>query len=85
MKSSSKRKPQQSSRAKIVVPLIVLAVVFVTIGLGIGYFKKDLYTVMKVPEFNLTDQNNKKINNHDMLGKVYLVEFSTANVLLYAL
>ena len=75
MKSSSKRKPQQSSRAKIVVPLIVLAVVFLTIGLGIGYFKKDLYTVMKVPEFNLTDQNNKKINNHDMLGKVYLVEF----------
>jgi protein SCO1/2 len=30
---------------------------------------------MKVPDFELTDQNNKKITNKDMLGKVYLVEF----------
>lgn len=36
---------------------------------------KNLYTVMKVPDFELTDQNNKKITNKDMLGKVYLVEF----------
>ncbi|AQX06229.1 photosynthetic protein synthase I [Elizabethkingia meningoseptica] len=75
MKNKTKKKQQQSSKAKVVIPLIILAVVFVTIGLGIGYFKKDLYTVMKVPAFELTDQNNKKITDKDMLGKVYLVEF----------
>ena len=30
---------------------------------------------MKAPDFLLTDQNNKKISNKDMLGKVYVVEF----------
>ncbi|WP_312422289.1 SCO family protein [Epilithonimonas sp.] len=30
---------------------------------------------MKVPDFQLTDQNGQKISNKDMLGKVYLVEF----------
>ncbi len=39
---------------------------------------------MKVPAFELTDQNNKKITDKDMLGKVYLVEFFTAAVLQYA-
>lgn len=30
---------------------------------------------MKVPDFQLTDQNRQQISNKDMLGKVYLVEF----------
>lgn len=30
---------------------------------------------MEVPDFKLTDQNNKTITNKDMEGKVYLVEF----------
>jgi protein SCO1/2 len=38
-------------------------------------FQKSLHTVMKAPEFVLTDQNNKRISNKDMLGKVYVVEF----------
>ncbi|WP_313376531.1 SCO family protein [Chishuiella sp.] len=37
--------------------------------------KDKLYTVMKVPEFSMTDQNNQTITNRDMLGKVYVVEF----------
>ncbi|WP_228412651.1 SCO family protein [Chryseobacterium sp. SC28] len=53
----------------------VLILIFLFIGVGMGYFKKSLFTVMKVPEFRLTDQNGQKISNRDMLGKVYLVEF----------
>lgn len=30
---------------------------------------------MRVPHFELTNQNNRKITDKDMLGKVYLVEF----------
>lgn len=70
---SRNKKPQSKSR--IIIPLAVMALLFLGIGIGMGYFKKNLYTVMKVPDFQLTDQNNKKITNKDMLGKVYLVEF----------
>lgn len=37
--------------------------------------KSDLYVIGKVPSFELTDQNNKKITDKDYLGKVYVVEF----------
>jgi protein SCO1/2 len=47
---------------------------FLGIGVGMGYFKKSLYR-NESSGFQLTDQNNKKITNKDMLGKVYLVEF----------
>ena len=57
------------------MPIVVLAMIFVTIGTGMSYFKKSLFTVMKVPDFKLTDQNRNTISNKDMLGKVYLVEF----------
>ncbi|GEN74989.1 SCO family protein [Chryseobacterium hagamense] len=70
---SRNKKPQSKSR--IIIPLAVIALLFLGIGIGMGYFKKNLYTVMKVPDFELTDQNNRKITNKDMLGKVYLVEF----------
>lgn len=70
---SRNKKPQSKSR--IIIPLAVMALLFLGIGIGMGYFKKTLYTVMKVPDFQLTDQNNKKITDKDMLGKVYLVEF----------
>lgn len=69
------KKTKQNAKSKIIIPIIVLALIFVTIGAGMSYFKKSLFTVMKVPDFELTDQNNQKINNKDMLGKVYLVEF----------
>ncbi|WP_379968398.1 SCO family protein [Epilithonimonas sp. UC225_85] len=69
------KKTKQNPKSKIITPIVVLALIFVTIGAGMSYFKKSLFTVMKVPNFELTDQNNKKISNKDMLGKVYLVEF----------
>jgi len=62
-------------KSKLILPIIIFAVLFLVIGIGMSYFKKSLYTVMKVPDFALTDQNSKKITNKDMLGKVYLVEF----------
>lgn len=73
--SKTKRKNNHNSKSKIIVPIIILAVLFVIIGFGMSYFKQSLYTVMKVPEFKLTDQNSNKVSDKDMLGKVYLVEF----------
>ncbi len=69
------KKNNTSTKRKIVIPIVVIALLFLGIGIGMSYFKNNLYTVMKVPDFELTDQNSKKITNKDMLGKVYLVEF----------
>ncbi|MBO6201661.1 MAG: SCO family protein [Chryseobacterium sp.] len=74
-KMRNNKKPKQTNKNKILIPIVVLALIFVTIGAGMSYFKKSLFTVMKVPDFELTNQNNQKISNKDMLGKVYLVEF----------
>lgn len=74
-KMPNNKKTKQNPKSKIIIPIVVLALIFVTIGAGMSYFKKSLFTVMKVPDFELTDQNNQKISNKDMLGKVYLVEF----------
>ncbi len=71
----SKNKTPKSKRNQIILPLAVIAIIFLVIGFGISYFKKSLFTVMKVPNFQLIDQNNKKVGKQDMLGKVYLVEF----------
>ncbi|NML57994.1 SCO family protein [Chryseobacterium cheonjiense] len=71
----SKNKKTNNSKNKVIIPIAVIALLFLGIGVGMAYFKKNLYTVMKVPQFELTDQNNKKITDKDMLGKVYLVEF----------
>ena len=71
----SNKKAKQNPKSKIIIPIVVLALIFVAIGAGMSYFKKSLFTVMKVPDFELTDQNSKKVSNKDMLGKVYLVEF----------
>ena len=37
--------------------------------------KSDLVEIGPVPEFELTDHNNKKISNKGYLGQVYVVEF----------
>ena len=37
--------------------------------------KSDLYTIGKAPQFSLTNQENKIINNASYSGKVYVVEF----------
>lgn len=70
-----KPKKKSLSKSKLIAPIIVIAVLFLVIGIGTSYFRKSLYTVMKVPDFQLTDQNAQMISNKDMLGKVYLVEF----------
>ena len=72
---TNKKKQKAFQKSKLILPIIVFAVLFLVIGIGMSYFKKSLYTIMKVPEFSLTDQNSRKITNKDMLGKVYLVEF----------
>lgn len=72
---SKNNKTNKSAKRKVIIPLAIIALLFLGIGVGMNYFKKSLYTVMKVPNFELTDQNNKKITNKYMLGKVYLVEF----------
>lgn len=69
------KKGTQSSKSKIIIPIAVIAIIFLGVGIGTSYFKSSLYTVMKVPDFELTDQNHQKITRNDMLGKVYLVEF----------
>lgn len=68
-------KNNRTPKNKIILPIVIIALLFFGIGVGMSYFKKSLYTVMKTPDFDLTDQNNKQITNKDMLGKVYLVEF----------
>lgn len=37
--------------------------------------KADLVEIGPIPEFQLTDQNNKKITNKEYLGKVFVLEF----------
>lgn len=68
-------KSSSNTKCKLIVPIVIIALLFLGIGIGMSYFKSSLYTVMKVPDFELINQNNKKISNKDMLGKVYLVEF----------
>lgn len=63
--------------------LIVGVVITVLIGAFVLTYKllnKDkLFTVMDVPKFELTNQNNQTISEKYMLGKVYVVEFFFAN------
>lgn len=66
---------ETGSQAKFIIPIVIIVIIFLGVGIASGYFRNNLYTVMKAPDFELTDQNNKKITNKDMLGKVYLVEF----------
>jgi len=72
---SRNKKTDNHPKNKIIVPIVVIALLFFGIGFGMNYFRTNLFTVMKVPDFKLTDQNNKQITNKDMIGKVYLVEF----------
>ena len=74
--SSNKKNPSKFGMNKMLIyQLIGLLVIVLALFIGNSYFKKSLHTVMKAPDFLLTDQNNKKISNKDMLGKVYVVEF----------
>lgn len=59
---------------KILLPLFILTGV-ILLGWYFAFYKKPLFTVMKVPHFSFVDQNNITVSDETMLGKVYLVEF----------
>ncbi|MBQ0151311.1 MAG: SCO family protein [Chryseobacterium sp.] len=65
----------KNKKSNLLLPIGIIAILVVGIIFGSRLFKNNLFTVMKVPDFELIDQNNQKISNKDMLGKVYLVEF----------
>lgn len=66
---------QKSTLSKRLLPFLILAGIGLLVFFGKRYFQKELFTVMDVPSFSLTDQNGKTITNKDMVGKVYVVEF----------
>ncbi|MGS0748508.1 SCO family protein [Halpernia sp. GG3] len=66
---------KSKSKLKIIIPIAVIVLLIAGIWTGLNYYNSQLKIVMKVPHFELTDQNSKKITDKDMLGKVYLVEF----------
>lgn len=59
----------------IVLTVLIAGAVFAYRQLN----KDKLFTVMQVPEFEFTDQNNQTVTPADMLGKVYVVEFFFTN------
>ena len=59
----------------LVYQMIALVAIVLAFIAGNYFFKTRLHTVMKAPNFELIDQNNRRISNTDMLGKVYVVEF----------
>ena len=63
------------AKLKVVIPAVLIVIIIAGIWIGLRSLRESLFTVMKVPHFELTDQNSKKITDRDMLGKVYLVEF----------
>ncbi len=66
---------QGSKRQKIIIPVFIL-LIMIGSYFGVKYYQsRELFTVMKAPDFTLTDQYHKTISNKEMLGKVYLVEF----------
>lgn len=68
-----------SNKKKILVPIIIVVLIIASI-LGVKeYRNRALFTVMKAPDFQLTNQDKKLISNQDMSGKVYLVEFFFSN------
>lgn len=65
---------------KQIIVGIVITVLIAALVLSYQLLNKDkMFTVMEVPKFELTNQNNQTISEKDMLGKVYVVEFFFAN------
>lgn len=64
------------NKSYIGISLIVLIFGIWAVPKIVSKFQKsDLEVVGKVPDFELTNQDNKKISNKDYKGKVYVVEF----------
>lgn len=60
---------------QLIAVIVIILVVIGTVFWLKNKPKDNLYTVIKVPEFEMIDQHNQTITNRDMLGKVYVVEF----------
>ena len=59
---------------------LVITILVAGIVLAFRWFNQgQLFQVMDVPEFELTNQHNQTISEHEMLGKVYVVEFFFTN------
>lgn len=55
--------------------IILIFGIWVVNELRVRFSKSDLLDMGNVPEFSLTNQNNKTITHKDYIGKVYVVEF----------
>lgn len=63
---------------------IIVGIVLTIVIVGLVFWFKarnadQLYTVMKVPEFEMINQNHQAINNSTLKGKIYIVEFFFTN------
>lgn len=68
-------KKNTPNKKRFLIPIIIIVLIIVSV-LGVKEYRNQaLFTVMKAPDFKLTDQNNNVISNQNMSGKVYLVEF----------
>lgn len=61
-----------------------IGLILLVLAIGVYFLfsklnRSELFQVMEVPEFELTNQNNQTIRNTDFLGKVYVVEFFFTN------
>lgn len=64
------------NRSYIGISFIVLIFGIWAVPKIVAKFQKaDLVAIGPVPQFSLTDQNNKTVTDKDYLGKVYVVEF----------
>src|SRR5690606_1189108 len=66
-------------KKKIIFLILILLGVFSIFWFLKNQSKGKLFEVMEVPGFEFTDQNENRISNRDMLGKVYVVEFFFTN------
>ncbi len=64
-----------STPRSFIISGFILIIIVLGIVVSTRYLQKDLFTVMKVPNFELVDQNSQKFGNKNLHGKVYLVEF----------
>lgn len=75
-KTSKEINKPMKNKSYIGISFIVLIFGIWAVPKIIAKFQKsDLEEIGPVPEFKLTNQNNKTISNKDYLGKVYVVEF----------
>lgn|SRR5690606_27087018 len=66
-------------KKKIIFLILILLGVFSIFWFLKNQSKGKLFEVMEVPGFEFTDQNENRISDEDMLGKVYVVEFFFTN------